>query len=521
MTFRPSSQRRGARWAFLLVVIVALSAFVASTALATLPGSTFEGDDGNLIVNTAGNKDWASGTTFSAVNDLATGQNDNSFGGGSKEDDLNVTVVSGSIPNSKADIGRFAVGSETLLGQVYLYLAWTRNSQSGTTNFDFEINRAAQPDLTTPGAKTLVRTTGDVLVMFDFQGGAQKPTIQIRRWLASGQWGPATLLGANAAEAEINRVEISENLLSPAITRPFSQFGETAINLTAAGVFQPNVCTALTSIYVKSRSSTAFTSAMKDFIAPIPVNLNNCGTIVINKVTVPSPDPTSTSFNFNPSWKADFTLANGGSNTTLDVQPGAYSITEDVPANWALTSSVCNQGETPASLDVGAGETVTCTFTNTLQTGAILISKTAKHAADEVDASIPLEGVDFDVEGTTITTDENGEACIDGLTFGDYTVTETAPAGYAGEDPREVTVDTTATCADDPYAGETSAWDNTPLTDITVTVDSQVDGGTASTIECAALPDDPDAVTDAVGDGSLAMTDLEPGTYTCTIVVDP
>ena len=58
-----------------------------------------------------------------------------------------------------------------------------------------------------------------------------------------------------------------------------------------------------------------------------------------------------------------------------------------------------------------------------------------------------------------------------------------------------------------------------PLTDITITVNSHVDGGTASTIDCG---DQGDPVsTGPNGDGSKQKLNLEPGTYTCTVVVDP
>ena len=60
-----------------------------------------------------------------------------------------------------------------------------------------------------------------------------------------------------------------------------------------------------------------------------------------------------------------------------------------------------------------------------------------------------------------------------------------------------------------------------PLTNITVSVDSQVDGGTASVIECG----DDSVDTGANGDGSLTVSGLQPTapavTLTCTIVVDP
>ena len=76
---------------------------------------------------------------------------------------------------------------------------------------------------------------------------------------------------------------------------------------------------------------------------------------------------------------------------------------------------------------------------------------------------------------------------------------------------------------DVPYVGETVTFHNTPLTNITVSVDSQVDGGTASTIVCtnAANQTVGSGSTGTNGDGSATATDLPPGTYTCTVVVDP
>ncbi|MFG1820328.1 hypothetical protein ACGFIF_41675 [Kribbella sp. NPDC049174] len=77
-----------------------------------------------------------------------------------------------------------------------------------------------------------------------------------------------------------------------------------------------------------------------------------------------------------------------------------------------------------------------------------------------------------------------------------------------------------ASCTDSPYVGETVAFGNTPLTDLSV--DSQIDGGTASTIVCTG-PDGQVASgsTGANGDGSASASDLKPGTYTCTVVIDP
>jgi hypothetical protein len=127
------------------------------------------------------------------------------------------------------------------------------------------------------------------------------------------------------------------------------------------------------------------------------------------------------------------------------------------------------------------------------------------------------------VNGVSKVTDANGVACFDGLPFDTYTVHETVPAGYHGEADKQVTVDNTATCAGNPFGGETVSFHNTPLTNITTSVDSQVDGGTSSTITCVDSGNNTVASgsTGTNGDGSATASNLEPGTYTCTVVVDP
>jgi hypothetical protein len=175
------------------------------------------------------------------------------------------------------------------------------------------------------------------------------------------------------------------------------------------------------------------------------------------------------------------------------------------------------------NISVSPNGTVTCTFTNTLQTGAILITKMRKHAADGP-GDHPHAGVTFTVNGVSKQTNASGQACFDGLTFGTYTVHETVPAGYhVDANDKQVTVENTASCSDNPYVGETVSFRNTPLTDISASVNSQVNGGTASTIVCKDANGNTVAsgTTDANGDGSASATDLEPGTYTCTLVIDP
>ncbi len=206
---------------------------------------------------------------------------------------------------------------------------------------------------------------------------------------------------------------------------------------------------------------------------------------------------------------------------------------ETVPTGWNLVSSTCNDGSTPSAIGLSPGETVTCTFHDARERGAILITKTRKHAAAGPGPH-PHPGVTFKVTGgslpaagATVVTNANGTACVGNLVLssfvGNYTVTETVPTGYHADGAlaKTVAVVSEATCGSGPKAGV--SFSNTPLTNMTVSVNSQVDGGTASTIECV---DSTNATvtsgtTGANGDGSATGSNLEPDTYTCTVVIDP
>jgi hypothetical protein len=203
---------------------------------------------------------------------------------------------------------------------------------------------------------------------------------------------------------------------------------------------------------------------------------------------------------------------------------GICTITGVLPGQYWVVETVTPAGHDSAAdqhITVTANEQASVTFVDPRHRGAILVTKTRKHAASGP-GDHPQEGVEFTVNGVTKATDATGKACFDGLLFDDYTVHEATPAGYMGEADKTVTVNNKAACADDPYVGETLSFSNTPLSNITVSFESQVPGGTAATIECAGLTADPaDGTPNVFDDISETFKDLEPGTYTCTVVVDP
>jgi Prealbumin-like fold domain len=278
-------------------------------------------------------------------------------------------------------------------------------------------------------------------------------------------------------------------------------------------------------------------------VAPVGINLQNCGQVIIRKQTIPDENPNTTQFGYTKSFSTDpvsvntFTLTDDGvkdyGKTVLF--GSGYTVTEDViPANWEFVSLNCSAstGVTPSivgatvTFDINADtDVLDCTYTNQRLLGAIKITKTRKHAATPANnahagVNFTITGGSLPVGGTVVQTNASGVACLGGLAFGDYVVTESVPTGYVSDDAvKEVTVGANSVCGDGNEAPV--SFHNTPLTNVTVSVDSQVVGGTASVINCGAG----DVPTGAGGDGSTTVMNLQPTaptvTLTCTVTVDP
>ena len=471
-------QARILRAVALGAVVCTMAALLATSSSATLTDSNFDSTNGGLT--SAALHDWNPTATgnlgpYETINctsnptqncgvDLVKSQSDNSLGQGAKEDDVAPSVVSGSIPPSKDDLSRFYINKVKRNGSDFLFLAWERSNLLGSAHMDFEFNQSST--LSANGV-TPVRTAGDLLIDFDF-GGSGVPVLAKHKWITSGNaatdceanntlpcWNKALdLTDLGKADGSVNSADVTDNN-APNAPRTLagntknginSTFGEAAINLTLSDVFSSGVCTHFGSAYLKSRSSgNSFTSELKDFIAPVPVNISNCGSLTIKKVTEPSPDPTDTSFSFtvngsnppNTALPKTFSLKNGETNTTTVFANTNFSAAETVPTNWALKSATCDNGSgsltgsTISSISVGADENVTCTFTNKLQLGAIKISKTStKGDSPLAGATFQIKDADGNVVGTP-SSDANGVACVANLVFGTYSVKETAaPTGY-------------------------------------------------------------------------------------------
>ena len=112
-----------------------------------------------------------------------------------------------------------------------------------------------------------------------------------------------------------------------------------------------------------------------------------------------------------------FTLKNGGSTSFPDLEPGTYTVTEDVPLGWAATGS-CDDGtildDGRVTVDLESGDDVTCTFTNTKRV-SLTLTKIAQPQSPQVFAFsvalnriVPFE-VLLDDDGDPTDDPENGQ----------------------------------------------------------------------------------------------------------------
>lgn len=446
--------------AMLLTLMFSANASVSASSPCTvnpLTGSSFEGGDGNLTAECA--TDWnslsTSNITLNTGPDKPSGSTDDSFGQGAKEDSPAPTIVTGSIPPNKNDLTRFYEASEIGSNKDnFVYLAWERLVNIGSADMDFEINQlqcnpTATPTNCSANGVTPVRSAGDVLILFEF-GGSGTPTVQISRWVASGAgsqceansttpcWGTVSTLDGTESQAAVNAAAVTDTHL-PAGSQSLGTglFGEASVDLTKAGVFPAGVCEHFGSAYTKARSSgSSFDSALKDFIAPIPINISNCGEVVINKVSVPSG---GTGFSYTTTGGSpltSFSLDDGGTKDFTNVPQGPYSVTESSKTGWDLTDLTCSATGTgtsvtpngsggataTASMTVAPGGVVNCTYTNHAHaspTIATSLSASTVNTGDSVHDSATLSGATSDAGGTVTYAVYTDNAC-------------TVPASFTG-----------------------------------------------------------------------------------------
>ena len=264
--------------------------------------------------------------------------------------------------------------------------------------------------------------------------------------------------------------------------------------------------------------------------------------------------------------------ANSTGNTVSEdnVSPGQYTITENTePGGFGFGGVSCSGSTTTptnpttqgVTVTLGINGTVVCTFTNNQQLGAIKITKESIKTGNPVvggahfevctNSGLPCTAV---ANGSDLVTGATtGTACVDHLSFSGtgttYYVRETQPPTGFSQDttdtpnPQAVTVSANSTCGDGNEAAFT--FKDTPLSQITVSfkalgTNADSTPGTTSDIVACASGTTPPTTDTGVGSGLApnsttgdtttanrsktfgnGTTTLTPGTYTCTVHIDP
>jgi hypothetical protein len=241
------------------------------------------------------------------------------------------------------------------------------------------------------------------------------------------------------------------------------------------------------------------------------------GNIIVDKVTNPAADPQSFAFDASggtsPAY-VDFNLTDVAAPNNQQLKPGTYSVSETVPAGWDLTSATCSDGSPVGAISLQAGETITCTFTNTKR-GKILVDKvTVPAGSSQLFEFDPSYGANFFLDDNDPVNDSGF------LVPGSYSVAEVnIPAGW---------VLTDSTCSDGSSpaniglaAGETVTCTFTNKQKPTLIVRKVIEGESETfSFVVAGTPAPPttniDLTPPADGEASSASQTIDPGNYSVT-----
>ena len=200
------------------------------------------------------------------------------------------------------------------------------------------------------------------------------------------------------------------------------------------------------------------------------------------------------------------TVAGTASRTFASLQPGSYSLAESTKKGWDPTGATCDDGSNPASIDIAAGEVVTCTFENTKRGQLIVVKNAAGGNGSFSFSSQTLTPTPFNL----VTTGGTAQRSFTNLLPGTYDVTETTPAGWDLTSATCSDGSTPASIAVAPGETVTCTFENAKRGSLTV-VKSTVGGDGAFSFTSQTLG--AFSLTTVNGKAQSVFTNLVPGTY--------
>ena len=285
-----------------------------------------------------------------------TGNNDDGFGMGSKQEEPGAWACINASSPGKGDItpgGKIAF--RTIGGKQFVYVNFTRKTTTGSADIDYEFSQSSQPNPSCPSLP--LRTAGDILLAFDAENGGK--TILVRAF----EWTGSSTIGTFAPLATGSQGVTWDGATNGDGSNKTGNFGEAVLNLT--DTIGNVTCGEFSSVYMKSRSSVEINSALQDRTATKPVATGLCPVSSLKKA-VRNTAPGSPGFG---------TTANAKPGDTLEYRL-TYENTGQAPATNVVVTDVLQQKQTlvasscvaPCSYDPGT-RTLTWTL-GTINNGA-------------------------------------------------------------------------------------------------------------------------------------------------------
>jgi uncharacterized repeat protein (TIGR01451 family) len=291
------------------------SAFTTAATCA-LPGSEFQGGDGNQNTPSKIEQEFCSTlavppspTTRDWQSDVAAGKvvtstdpqaNDNELTG--KENVPNnwkLGAHGGGVTPPKDNIITAWSEVEPQVTDTFLYLAFQREGDVGTTFLTFELNQVKGEWENKAGSRIPCRTTGDVLISYEVSGSSIGEVV-VQEWISTAtksvviegkpvlcgtegelKGGAVKVEPAAGVQGAMNEKEITNFLPDPANGKPATigknLFGEAALDLVKVlKEAKINPCFDFGQIWMHTRSSLAVNSELHDYIAPVPLLVQSC-----------------------------------------------------------------------------------------------------------------------------------------------------------------------------------------------------------------------------------------------------
>ncbi|HET7735187.1 MAG TPA: hypothetical protein VFK52_04395 [Nocardioidaceae bacterium] len=290
---------------------------------------------------------------------------------------------------------------------------------SPTGTYFFKEDASAPYPAQNTGQVTFALTPGDpdtCRATIPVTNEAAPPTARVKKDtvpVSSGNW-TMTLTGPNGLSETLTNVQagagyfdFSSVLDVDGGVYTITETQQAGYDLTSVtGDFDGDTNRVTTSLANRTCSFTLNLATDSDDVFSCAFVNTLRGRIIVQKVTQPS--GATQSFEFDSNYGSNFFLSDGQSNDSGELTPGTYSVAEvNIPAGWDLVSATCDDGSQPSAIGLGAGETVTCTFTNR-QRGKVEVIKTVSGNAPTGSDAFTFQlrsGATTKAEGTILETE--------------------------------------------------------------------------------------------------------------------